>query len=267
MRTRDKLRALGVAAGLGVLLLLAWRAFAPPPVASTSTPSASPGADAERGAAPTEPGPVRPRTPPVQGRDSPPVVDEPALPADADALRLAAYQEALAREAPRPGEQAFRAMVSAFMDHNHRLAEQQAQAEGLGLDEVEELTFLGLMAQESQRWPDVEQLLGGPVDAEKRTQAETMLRELDGDFEQSMRDLVADGASVEDRWALIRSFERDYRDRYFELTGMDEDLLDDLLAGDASRKYAPGSTPPPEDMPPNDAEPAPLEARTQAPAR
>jgi len=265
MRTRSTLLALGVIAGLGLLLLFGWRVVAPRADEPTTTPSAS--ARPGDAAAPEPAGPVRPRTPPVQGRDSPPVVDEPTLPPDADALRLAAYAEALAREEPRPGEQAFRAMVSAFMDHNHLLAEQQAKAEGLGIDEVEELTFLGLMAQESQRWPDVEQLLGGPLDEDKRTRTEAMLRELDSEFEQSMRDLVAEGATVEDRWALIRSFEQDYRERYFELTGMDEDLLDDLLAGDASRKYAPGSTPPPEDMPPNDEVPAPIEPRSGEPSR
>lgn len=265
MRTRSLLVALAVISALGLLLFLGWRTLVPRPEEPAGASSARPGDDA--GPAPREAGPVRPRTPPVQGRDSPPVVDEPTLPADADALRLAAYQAALAREEPRPGEQAFRAMVSAFMDHNHLLAEQQAKAEGLSLDEVEELTFLGLMAQESQRWPEVEELLGGPLDADRRAQAEVMLRELDEGFEQSMRDLVKDGASTEDRWALIHSFEKDYRDRYFELTGMDEDLLDDLLAGDASRKYAPGSTPPPEDMPPNEEPPPPVEPRADEPSR
>ena len=265
MRPRNPLLILGVLAGVGLLafLLLGSRGLVPRSDAPATSASTSPGPAAST--PDSEPGPVRPRTPPVQGRDSPPVVDEPTLPPDADALRLAAYQEALAREEPRPGEQAFRSMVSAFMDHNRKLAEQQAAAEGLSLDEVEELTFLGLMAQESQRWPEVEQLLGGPLDPDKRTQTEAMLRELDNEFEQSMRDLVAEGASPEDRWALIRSFEKDYRDRYFELTGMDEDLLDDLLAGDASRKYAPGSTPPPEDMPPNDEEPPPVEHRSGTP--
>lgn len=267
MRTRSTLLVLGaiVAVGLLAFLLFGTRGLLPrsdPPGTSTSR---SPGPAA--GTPAPEPGPVRPRSPPVQGRDSPPIVDEPTLPPDADALRLAAYQEALAREEPRPGEQAFRAMVSAFMEHNRRLAEQQAAAEGLTVDEVEELTFLGLMAQESQRWPEVEQLLGGPLDPERRTQAETMLHELDEDFEQSMRDLVAEGGSVEDRWALIRSFENDYRERYFELTGMDEDLLDDLLAGDASRKYAPGSTPPPDDVQPREDDPVPVEPRSAAPAR
>lgn len=267
MPTRNLLLALGAIAALGLLafLLFGTRGLVPRSDGPATSAPSSPGPAASTPDA--EPGPVRPRTPPVQGRDSPPLVDEPTLPPDADALRLAAYQEALAREEPRPGEQAFRAMVSAFMDHNRKLAEQQAAAEGLTVDQVEELTFLGLMAQESQRWPEVEQLLGGPLDPDKRTQAETMLQELDDDFEQSMRDLVAEGGAVEDRWALIRSFEKEYRDRYFELTGMDEDLLDDLLAGDASRKYAPGSTPPPEDMPPNEEEPPPIEARSVEPSR
>lgn len=267
MPTRNPLLALGALAALGLLafLLFGTRGLVPRPDPPSTSASTSPGPAA--GTPDAEPGPVRPRTPPVPGRDSPPLVDEPTLPPDADALRLAAYQEALAREEPRPGEQAFRAMVSAFMDHNRTLAEQQAAAEGLTVDEVEELTFLGLMAQESQRWPEVEQLLGGPLDAEKRTQAETMLQELDNDFERSMRDLVAEGGSVEDRWALIRSFQQEYRDRYFELTGMDEDLLDDLLAGDASRKYAPGSTPPPEDVQPREDDPVPVEPRSAEPSR
>jgi hypothetical protein len=153
------------------------------------------------------------------------------------------------------------------MEHNAALAEQQAAAEGLSVDEVEALTFLGLMAQESQRWPEVEQLLGGPLDPERRTQAEAMLRELDTDFERSMRDLVAEGGSAEDRWALIHSFEKEYRERYFEVTGMDEDLLDDLLAGDASRKYAPGSTPPPQDVEPREDDPAPALPRSAEPSR
>lgn len=262
MRTRSTLVALGVVVGLGLLLLFGWRTVVPWPDEQTATPSTSARTDTPS----REAGPVRPRTPPVQGRDSPPPVDEPTLPPNADALRLDAYQEALAREEPRPGEQAFRAMVSAFMVHNRTLAEQQAAAEGLTVDEVEELTFLGLMAQESQRWTEVEQLLGGPLDPQRRTQAETMLHELDNDFEQSMRDLVAEGGSVEDRWALIRSFEKDYRDRYFELTDMNEDLLDDLLAGDASRKYAPGSTPPPDDVQPREDDPVPVEPRGAPPS-
>lgn len=263
MRTRNVVPALVAIAGLALLALLGWQALAPrsePPTSAAATPS-GPAAGAP------EAGPVRPRTPPVPGRDSPPVADEPALPPEADALRLAAYQEALAREDPRPGEQAFRAMVSAFMEHNAALAEQQAAAEGLSVDEVEALTFLGLMAQESQRWPEVEQLLGGPLDPERRTQAEAMLRELDTDFERSMRDLVAEGGSAEDRWALIHSFEKEYRERYFEVTGMDEDLLDDLLAGDASRKYAPGSTPPPQDVEPREDDPAPALPRSAEPSR
>ena len=248
--------AAGAVAVLGVALWLGLRV--------STEPTTTAGATAER-PTPTperaEGGPVRPRTPPVQGRDAPPVPDEPVLPPNADELRLAAYQKAVEEERPRPGEQAFRAMVSAFVEHNHRMAEEQAKAEGLELEEVEELTFLGLMAQESQRWSEVERVLGGPVYPQKRAEAEAMLTELDGEFEQSMRALVADGGSAEDRWTLIHEFERDYRERYFDITGMDEDQLDDLLAGDASRKYAPGSTPPPEDMPPREDDPAPVETR------
>ena len=208
---------------------------------------------------------MRPSTPPVPGRDEPPPVDEPSPPPNGAALRVAAYQQAVERQDPRPGEQAFRAMVSAFMEYNHRFAVAQAETEGIGVDEVEELTFFGLMAQESQRWGEVEQVLGGPVDAETRAQAATLLDELNIEFKQSMRDLVKEGVAVEDRWALIRSVQEDYRQRYLDLTGMDEDQLDDLLAGDASRDYAPGSTPPPEDIEPRQDGPVPIEPRQGEP--
>ncbi len=188
------------------------------------------------------------------------------MPADARELRRAAYQRALAEEDPRPGEQAFRAMVSSFMEHNEVLAQAQADAEGLSVKEVEELTYFGLMAQQSQRWPEVERVLGGPVDAPTRERAQALLDELNGEFKQSMRDVVKEGLSEEDRWALIHSVQEDYRERYFDLTGMDEDMLDDLLAGDASRDYAPGTTPPPEDMPPRE-DPLPVEVREGEPSR
>lgn len=231
-------------------------------VASESAPPAS----SRRAIPPGRTGPVRPSTPPIPGIDEPPPVDQPEVPPEAAALRRAAYEQAVADRDPRPGDKAFRAMVSAFMDYNRPLAEAQARAEGLSLEEVEELTYFGLLAQQTQRWSEVEEVLGGPVDEQVQAQASTLLHELDTEFEQSMRDLVAEGVSQEDRWALIRSVQGDYLERYLETTGMDEDQLDDLLAGDASREYAPGSTPPPQDVEPRDDPPAPVETRQGEPA-
>jgi hypothetical protein len=259
MSTRGTLLlGLAIVAGAGLLWLLL-RSREPPPPEPVAATSSQPAAGRVARADPDAP--VRPSTPPVRSRDEYPRVAEPTPAPDGEALRLAAYQEAVAREDPRPGEQAFRAMVSGFMEHNHEFAEAQAAAEGLELDEVEELTYFGLMAQQTQRWGEVERVLGGPVDEDKRAQASALLDELNRDFKQSMRDLVEEGVSAEDRWALIRSFQEDYRDRYFDITGMDEDQLDDLLAGDASRDHAPGSTPVPEDMPPREDGPVPIEPR------
>lgn len=256
MSTRGKLLlALVVAVALGFGWWWSERASTPEPEATVEA----------RPSAPEAVGPVRPREPPVPGRDAPPQVDEPAFPPDAKELRRAAYQEAVAEQAPRPGEKAFRAMVAAFMEHNQELAEAQAAAEGLELDEVEELTFFGLMAQETQRWPEVERVMGGPVDEQTRAQAATLLDEMNAEFKQSMRDLVKEDLPAEDRWALIRSVQEDYRERYFDITGMDEDMLDDLLAGDPSREGAPGTTPPPEDMPPREEGLPPVETREGEP--
>ncbi|MEM9452867.1 MAG: hypothetical protein AAGF11_01725 [Myxococcota bacterium] len=263
MSTRGYLLLALVLGAGAVLVWLGLRSPESSPPASVA-PSA-PSARQELNRPPEPNAPVRPSTPPVPGRDEPPPIDEPSPPPNGVALRLAAYQQAVERQDPRPGEQAFRAMVSAFMEYNHRFAVAQAEAEGIGLDEVEELTYFGLMAQESQRWGEVEQLLDGPVDPETRAQAATLLDELNTEFKQSMRDLVKEGVSVEDRWALIRSVQEDYRQRYFDLTGMDEDQLDDLLAGDASRDYAPGSTPPPEDIEPRQDGPVPIEPRQGEP--
>lgn len=256
------LLVLAVAAG-AVLVWLALREPTSPP--SEPVAAGPPATDERPRPAGRGDAPVRPSSPPVPGVDEPRAVAEPGPAPDGEALRRATYEEAVARQDPRPGEQAFRAMVSAFMEYNHEFAVAQAKAEGLELDEVEELTFFGLMAQETQRWGEVEQVLGSPIDEDKRTQASALLDELNTEFKQSMRDLVKEGVGAEDRWALIRSFQEDYRERYFDITGMDEDRLDDLLAGDASRDYAPGSTPPPEDMPPREDGPTPVEPRDGEP--
>ncbi|MEO0324915.1 MAG: hypothetical protein AAF447_18270 [Myxococcota bacterium] len=198
------------------------------------------------GAAGEEPAAGRPGAPPVKGRDEPFSLPDPTAPLDMNVVRSEAYRAAQAEGEPRPGETAFRAMVSAFMRHNHAFAEQQAEEEGLTVGEVEELTFLGMMAQQSQRWPEVEDVLGAPVEAATREQAEQFLDELNQGFKTEMRELVASGASEGERGRLIRRTQERYREGYFGLTGMSPEGLDDLLAGDGSRAYPPGELPPEE---------------------
>ncbi len=214
-----------------------------------------------------EPAPERPLHAPVPGRDTPSSLPHPTPPPDMSVLRARAYAAAQAEGEPRPGEAAFRAMVGAFMRHNRALAEQQAEAEGLTLDEVEELTFLGLMAQQTQRWPEVEEILGAPVEQATREQAEQFLDELNQGFKEEMRALVQSGAPENVRGQLIRRTQQRYRETYFELTGMDPDRLDDLLAGDLSRAHPPGDLPPEEVLAQQpEAQPQPEPERPTGPA-
>lgn len=187
----------------------------------------------------------RPERPPVRGADQPYALPDPEVPPHLEAIRQQAFKEALQQGAKRPASVAFRNAVSVFVDHNDEFAAAQAEREGLTVGEVEELTHLGMLAQHSQRWENVEDVLGEALNEDTRAQAETMLSELNGEFTAKMREMVKEGATLEERQALIRQTLEDYKRRYFEATGMNQELLEALLAGDSFRKYA-GSPVPPE---------------------
>lgn len=200
--------------------------------------------------------PRRPSEPPVPGLDLPRRAPEPKMPPDVDRTAARAYAQAVEAGVDRPGDKAFRATVDAFVEYNMAFAEAQAKQEGLTVDEVRELTYLGFMVLETQRWPDVEELLGRALTEDERLAAESLMNETNAEFKETMRKLVAEGKGPDQRSELIRSTQERYKTEYFALTGMTPELLDDLLAGDASRKGAPITTPPPEDIPRN---PAPVE--------
>ena len=210
-------------------------------------------------AAAEDPNPVRPSKPPVPGRDEPFSLPEPQPPPDMNDVRAKAYAEAAERGDPHPAEAAFRKAISAFVEYNRQFADAQAQKEGLTLDEVKELTYFGFLAQQTQRWPEVEQILGQPVDAATRSAAEQLLHELNAEFKASMRSLVSSGATADQRWQLIRDVQARYREAYYATTGMNETLLQDLLAGDLGRKYPMSQTPPPEKL--AEQAPAPAEPK------
>jgi hypothetical protein len=205
--------------------------------------------------------PVRPVRPPQPGVDvPPPLPPEPQAPPDSARVHANAFARAVAENSARPGEAAFRTTVSAFVRHNEEAATRQAEQEGLTLEEVEELTAFGLMAQESQRWEEVEELVERELSEAERAAGESMLDALNREFKERMRALVAQGASPSERWALIEETQARYREAYYQLTGMNDALFDALLAGDAGRAYAPGTTPVPEDAPAQlDPEPEPPE--------
>jgi hypothetical protein len=202
--------------------------------------------------------PERPRTPPVPGRDEPRRVPMPELPPQASEIQARAYAEARAAGAQRPGEKAFRATVDAFMKYNRAFAEEQARNEGITVDEVGELTYFGFLVLHTQRWGEVEELLGRAVDPDERALAEELMHTANAEFKGAMRKLVAEGAPAEARWELVRDAEERYQREYLAITGMTPELLDDLLAGDIARAGAPVATPPPEDI-----EPAPAPPRVE----
>jgi hypothetical protein len=202
--------------------------------------------------------PVRPEHPPVEGRDVPRPAPDPKLPPDRNQIHSAAYAKAVAAGDERPGDKAFRATIDAFMNYNKAFADAQAAEEGITVAEVHELTYFGFLVLQTQQWPEIESLTGHPLGAKERERAESLMHDLNAEFKAALRKLVADKAPEEARWKLIRDIQERYKREYFALTGMNAELLDDLLAGDPSRPGAPsatpipgnlGSAPPPEPRP------------------
>jgi hypothetical protein len=202
--------------------------------------------------------PERPRTPPVPGQHRPPPVQMPEFPPQASEIHAQAYAEARAAGETRPGEKAFRATVDAFMKYNRAFAEEQANHEGITVDEVSELTYFGFMALQTQRWTEVEEIIGRALSEDERMAGEDLLQTANTEFKGALSKLVAKGAPEEARWKLIRDTQERYLREYFALTGMTPEAMDDFLAGDVTRTGAPAVTPPPKDI-----EPAPAPPRVE----
>ncbi|MEM9491049.1 MAG: hypothetical protein AAGC55_18010 [Myxococcota bacterium] len=234
---------------VGVVLFATYRLWPDEPEATTRAPAPK--------AAAKSPllNPQRPATPPAPGQRLPRPPEPQPPPLEPDFLANV-YRDAIKAGDDRPGEAAFRANVDAFIEYNAKFAEAQARDEGITVDEVRELTFFGFMAMQTQRWPDVEDLIGRELSEDERMTGEELMHETNREFKQAMRALVADGASEDKRWQLIRTTQAEYRRAYFAITGMNDELLDALLAGDLSRDYAPAATDIPDEIAPND-EPVP----------
>ncbi len=196
-------------------------------------------------AAKPQPAPVRPRTPPVAGRDRPrPALDEPGPPIPTDEMREVMAEKA--RGAARPGQVAFRTFSDLYVDANLDFARRQAESQGITVPEVRELTHFGLLVLATQRVPDVEEVLGQPLSQEQRDALAPLMTSANSEFKSEMRQLVADGAAEAERWKLIRGAEARYLDAFYRATGMNEALLDDLLAGNMLLPGAPINTEPPD---------------------
>ena len=192
--------------------------------------------------------PVRPTRPPVPGQDRPAPTPEPSEPPGMAELRAQTYAQARSDGREQPGDAAFRATIDAFIEYNRKFAEAQAQAEGITVDEVRELTYFGFLVMETQRWSEVEDIVGQPLSAEERQLGEELMHRFNKEFKTGMRALVQRGADADERWQLIRATQANYKREYFALTGMDAAQLDDLLAGDITRTGAPIDTPPPDEI-------------------
>jgi len=208
-----------------------------------STP-ATPPAPAPSVAAAAKVMPVRPRLPPRPGDAPPPAMDEPILPTATPEQRADIAERA--RGAARPGMTAFRAFSDLYVDGNLDLARRQAESEGLTLDQVRDLTSFGLMVLATQRVSDVEEIVGRSLTEEQRETLSALMISANGEFKEKLRALVAAGASEAERWKLIRSTQSEYLIDFYAATGMNDDLLDDLLAGNVNLPGAPASTQPPE---------------------
>jgi hypothetical protein len=185
---------------------------------------------------------VRPSQPPSR-ESRHPARDEPAPPVPTEAMRRTMAEKA--RGAPDPGMVAFRTFSDLYVDANLDFARRQAESEGITLAEVRELTGFGLLVLATQRVTDVEEVLGRPLSDEQRESLTALMTSANRDFKQQMRALVAAGASESERWRLIRDAQARYLDDFYAATGMNQQLLDDLLAGNMLLPGAPAATAPP----------------------
>jgi hypothetical protein len=165
----------------------------------------------------------------------PPRVTETRMPPRLLEVKQDAYGEAVARRSDTPGHDAFRRMSRQFVRYNLEAAEEQAAAEGLTVAEVEELTYFGQVVQHTQRWGEVEAILGRAPTEEEMERASRLMHELDAQFTERMRAAVAAGAAEAERRPLIADLQQRYEREYLAITGMTPDQLDDLLVADLLR--------------------------------
>lgn len=141
-----------------------------------------------------------------------PPSEEPAAP---DALAVLA-----------PGERALRAEAEVFVRLNAAAAEEKAAREGITVDEIGELTYLGLLAMRIRQWDAVEQQLGYPLPPAIRTEADDLVFASSDVLEATIRTHVARGDPPAVRWASIRDSEDAFVEAYVALVGLDPAGLD-----------------------------------------
>jgi hypothetical protein len=145
-----------------------------------------------------------------------------------------AYAAAVAAGEKAPGEKAFRADAVAFFEHNGDLAEEKAAKEGITTDELQELTYMGLLAMHVRRWDAVEQVTKHELTADERARGDELVFSASKELKAAIREHVAKGDSAEARWETIRKHQASFVERYKSLVKISPEDYDRLLSSQFS---------------------------------
>jgi hypothetical protein len=140
------------------------------------------------------------------------------------------YAEAVKAGEKNPGEKAFRADAKAFFEHNADLAEEKAAKEGITVDELGELTYMGLLAMHLRRWDAVEQVAQQELSPEVRKLGDELIASASDDLKAEIRGQVARGDSVDARWEAIRQHQSNFVQKYQAITKISPENYDLLLS-------------------------------------
>jgi hypothetical protein len=145
-------------------------------------------------------------------------------------LGIKAYKQAVEAGEENPGEKGFRADAREFFNYNTKLAEEKAAREGITMEELEELTYMGTLAMHLRRWDAVEQMLGHGLPAETRELGDELIFKASDTMKASIRGQVASGVPVEERWKTIRAQQASFIEKYQALTKLSPEAFDTFLA-------------------------------------
>ncbi len=140
------------------------------------------------------------------------------------------YAEAVAAGDPNPGEKAFRADALAFFEFNGDLGEEKAAKEGVTLDELKELTYMGLLAMHIRRWDTVGRLTGREMSPEEQVKGDELVFSASNALKAAIREHVAKGDPPEARWETIRKHQASFIEQYKALVKISPEQYDRLLS-------------------------------------
>lgn len=204
---------------IGAFALIVWLLWPNKPAPSTvlsvapvpaSVPATSPGAIARDKL--KAKAPKMPRRPPDKAK------------------ALAAYKSAVEKGSTSPGAEALRADSDDFFEFNLEQAKERAAQERITLDELRELTYIGILAMRLRQWGDVELALGRELPEEVRNKGEDVIFTHSSEMKETIRSLVDRGATLAERNEAIESIEQRFLSEFLSTTGLSPEQLDKLLA-------------------------------------